>query len=113
MKFIENLEEKAAQTLDVGLNANEYKLKAKKDNEIDLFSITQVDKFNKIVTNKIESERNGKLQNLLGLDQRINKFNDTVDSIDNLIIRNTVKNGLNTILKSIQDDLYSFTGSID
>lgn len=113
MKFKEDLEEKAAQTLAVGLSANEAKLNAKRDNEIAFLSITQVDEFNRIITDKIESERNGKLKNLLELDQRINKFNDTIDSIENLIIRNTVKNKLITILKSIQDELYSFTGSID
>lgn len=113
MKFKEDLEEKAAQTLAVGLSANEAKLRAKKDNEIALLSITQVDEFNKIVTDKIESERNGKLKNLSELDQRVNKFNDVIDSIDKLIIRTTIKNKLNTILKSIQDELYSFTGSID
>lgn len=113
MKFKEDLEEKAAQTLAVGLSANEAKLRAKNDNEIALLSITQVDEFNKIVTDKIESERNGKLKNLLELDQRVNKFNNTIDSIDNLVIRNTIKNKLTTILKSIQDELYSFSGSID
>lgn len=40
MKFIESLEEKGAQTWDVSLNTNEDKLKAKKDNEVDLFSVS-------------------------------------------------------------------------
>lgn len=111
MNFKDDLEEKAAQTLAVGLRANEAKLRAKKENEIALLSITQVDEFNKIVTDKVEAERNGKLQNLLKLDERVNKFNDTIEAVDNLIVRNTVVNKLNSILKTIQDEVNSFNTS--
>lgn len=109
--FKEDLEEKAAQTLAVGLRANEAKLTAKKENEIALLSITQVDEFNKIVTDKVEAERNGKLQNLLELDERVNKFNETIEAVDNLVVRNTVINKLNSILKTIQDEVTSFNTS--
>lgn len=111
MKFKDDLEEKAAQTLAVGLHANEAKLRAKKENEIALLSITQVDEFNKIVTDKVEAERNGKLQNLLKLDERVNKFNETIESVDNLVMRNTVITKLTTIVKIIQDEITSFNAS--
>ncbi|CCK69272.1 Mic60p KNAG_0C01590 [Huiozyma naganishii CBS 8797] len=113
-QFKEALEERAAETLATGLKANEDKLKSKHANEIAFLSITQVEEFNKIITSKLERERNGKLENLLELDYRVNQFATILDSLNQRLMRDTAITELFSLVSKMKGKLASLDSySID
>ncbi|EGA78022.1 YKR016W-like protein [Saccharomyces cerevisiae Vin13] len=78
-EFKENLTKQKDKELEEKLKANEELLQAKHANEVGLLSITQVKEFNKIIKDKIEKERNGRLAHLEEINSEVNDLSKSID----------------------------------
>ncbi|SMN19286.1 similar to Saccharomyces cerevisiae YKR016W FCJ1 Mitochondrial inner membrane protein involved in formation and molecular structure of crista junctions [Maudiozyma saulgeensis] len=101
------LEENVTKLLETSLESNLETLQAKQANEISLLSITQVQEFNKIIEEKVEQERNGKLANLNALDERIAKLSTTMSKFGDILSKNQVITRLSLMVNDIKGRLDS------
>lgn len=111
--FKSGLEENVTKLLEISLEANQEKMRAKQANEITLLSITQVQEFNKIIEEKVEKERNAKLSNLKALDERIANFTKTMNKLGDILTKNQVITRLSLMVNDMKNrfdfnDSYSF-----
>ncbi|KAG0669381.1 Formation of crista junctions protein 1 [Maudiozyma exigua] len=96
------LEENVSKLLETSLQSNLETLQAKQANEISLLSITQVQEFNKIIEEKVEQERNGKLANLNALDERVSKLSSTMNKFGDILTKNQVITRLSLMVNDIK-----------
>ncbi|KAL2708605.1 MICOS complex subunit MIC60 [Kluyveromyces marxianus] len=95
-------EQKFDSQLQASLKANEQALLAKHKNELAMLSIKQVQEFNKIISDKIENERNGRLKNLDELNDSVKNVSDSLESIEQTILKSECINQLTTLVSSIR-----------
>ena len=105
--FKEQLEQRTANELSTNLRANEQNLLAKHANEVALLSITQVEEFTKILKEKIDKEREGRLGRLTELDSSVNDLSKSVDSVNDLLFKNEVTTQLILLLTEITMKLHT------
>ncbi|CAI4589111.1 CPI_1c_G0033150.mRNA.1.CDS.1 [Saccharomyces cerevisiae] len=87
-EFKENLTKQKDKELEEKLKANEELLQAKHANEVGLLSITQVKEFNKIIKDKIEKERNGRLAHLEEINSEVNDLSKSIDRSSKILSKN-------------------------
>lgn len=101
------LEQRTSKQLAEDLKANEQTLLAKHANEVALLSITQVDEFNKILKEKLDTERNGRLSHLEELDTGVGNLTQSVDRLNDLLMRNETITQLTITLDELKAKLHS------
>ncbi|CAI4034774.1 hypothetical protein SMKI_11G2240 [Saccharomyces mikatae IFO 1815] len=87
-EFKENLTKQKDKELEEKLKANEELLEAKHANEVGLLSITQVKEFNKIIKDKIEKERNGRLAHLEEINSEVTDLSKSIDRSSKILSKN-------------------------
>lgn len=105
--FRAELEQRTQEQLTADLKANEQTLLAKHANEVALLSITQVKEFNKIISEKIEAERNGKLAHLQDLDEAVNNMAKSIDSVNQFLTKNEAITQLTLTLDELKNKINS------
>ncbi|SCV04219.1 LAMI_0H14356g1_1 [Lachancea mirantina] len=105
--FKKQLEEHSSEELKAALKANEQALLAKQANEVAFLSIKQVEEFNKILSEKLDKERQGRLAHLEDLDKDVNSLGDVIDAVDRFVVRDEVITQLTLVLAQIQNTLQS------
>lgn len=75
---------------------------AKHKNELAMLSIKQVQEFNKIISNKIENERNGRLKNLDELNGSVKTVSDSLAALEETLLRSECVNQLTNLVSSIK-----------
>lgn len=95
-------EQRYESQLQSSLKANEQALLAKHKNELAMLSIKQVQEFNKIISDKVENERNGKLKNLNDLNDSIAKVSDSLSVLESTLIKSECINQLTKLVSSIR-----------
>ncbi|GAV56365.1 hypothetical protein ZYGR_0BB01420 [Zygosaccharomyces rouxii] len=105
--FRAELEQRTQKQLAADLKANEQTLLAKHANEVALLSITQVKEFNKIISEKIDAERNGKLAHLQELDDAVNKLAKSVDGVNKFLIKSEAITQLTLALDKLKNKINS------
>ncbi|EDO14676.1 hypothetical protein Kpol_282p3 [Vanderwaltozyma polyspora DSM 70294] len=103
--FKDQLEQKKANELNTELRANEQTLLAKHANEVALLSITQVEEFTKIIKEKVDKERDGRLGQLQELDASVTSLSKSVDKMNNALMKNEVITQMITLLSSMKQKL--------
>lgn len=106
-RFRAELEQRTSKQLAEDLKANEQTLLAKHANEVALLSITQVKEFNKIIKEKLDDERNGRLAHLEELDKAVNNLNDSVDRVNKFLMKNEALTQLTLTLDELKSKLSS------
>ncbi|CAR29975.1 hypothetical protein ZYGR_0AD06660 [Zygosaccharomyces rouxii] len=105
--FRAELEQRTQKQLAADLKANEQTLLAKHANEVALLSITQVKEFNKIISEKIDSERNGKLAHLQELDEAVNNLTKSVDGVNKFLMKSEAITQLTLALDELKNKINS------
>lgn len=101
------LEERSAKQLAEDLKTNEQTLLAKHANEVALLSITQVEEFNKILKEKLDEERNGRLSHLKDLDTGVGKLLESVEKMNRILIKKEAVTQLTLTLEELRGKLQS------
>lgn len=105
--FKVELEQRTQKQLEADLKSNEQTLLAKHANEVALLSITQVKEFNKIISEKIDAERNGKLAHLKELDEVVENLAKSVDGINKFLIKREAITQLTLTLDELKTKINS------
>lgn len=105
--FRAEFEQRTQKQLTSDLKANEQTLLAKHANEVALLSITQVKEFNKIINEKIEAERNGKLAHLTELNGAVNNLTKSVDGVNSFLVKNEAITQLTLTLDELKKKIVS------
>lgn len=95
-------EQKFDSQLQYSLKANEQALLAKHKNELAMLSIKQVQEFNKIISDKVENERNGKLKNLEDLNESVGKISESLSKVESTLMKAECINQLTRLVSSIK-----------
>lgn len=95
-------EKKFDNQLKASLQANEQAMLAKHKNQLAMLSIKQVQEFNKIISDKIENERNGRLKNLSELNDSVKTVSDSLASLEETLLRSECVNQLTALVSSIR-----------
>lgn len=95
-------EQKFDSQLQSSLKANEQAMLAKHKNELAMLSIKQVQEFNKIISDKIENERNGRLKNLDELNGSVKTVSDSLAALEETLLRSECVNQLTNLVSSIK-----------
>ncbi|SCV02645.1 LAME_0H03708g1_1 [Lachancea meyersii CBS 8951] len=107
--FKAQLEMRSSEELSTALRANEQALLAKQSNEVALLSIKQVEEFNKILAEKLDKERQGRLSKLEELDTSVRGLTEAIDQVDSLVMRSEVVSQLALLTSLLKNKLQ--TGS--
>lgn len=105
--FKADLEQRTSKQLKEDLKANEQTLLAKHANEVALLSITQVQEFNKILKEKLDIERDGRLSHLGDLDNSVGGLGQSVDKLNSLLMKREAITQLTLTLDEIKSKLNS------
>lgn len=105
--FKAELEERTSKQLAEDLKTNEQTLLAKHANEVALLSITQVEEFNKILKEKLDDERNGRLSHLQDLDSGVGKLLESVDKLNNILMKKEAVTQLTLTVEELRAKLQS------
>ncbi|SCW04422.1 LAFE_0H13168g1_1 [Lachancea fermentati] len=105
--FKAQLEKHSSEELACALQANEQALLAKQSNEVALLSIKQVEEFNKILSEKLDQERQGRLAKLEELNTSVANLTQVVDKVDVFVKKNEVLTRLTLLTTEIRDRLQS------
>lgn len=106
-EFKNNLEERSSKQLQEDLKANEQTLLAKHANEVALLSITQVEEFNKILKEKLDTERDGRLAHLKELDSSVGDLGQSVEKLNHLLMKREAITQITLTLNEIKSKLNS------
>ncbi|QLL33845.1 hypothetical protein HG536_0F01700 [Torulaspora globosa] len=101
------LEERSSKQLAEDLKTNEQTLLAKHANEVALLSITQVEEFNKILKEKLDEERNGRLSHLKDLDTGVGKLLESVEKLNRILMKKEAVTQLTLTLEELRGKLQS------
>ncbi|QLQ78504.1 hypothetical protein HG537_0A07510 [Torulaspora globosa] len=101
------LEERSSKQLAEDLKTNEQTLLAKHANEVALLSITQVEEFNKILKEKLDEERNGRLSHLQDLDTGVGKLLESVEKMNRILVKKEAVTRLTLTLEELRSKLQS------
>lgn len=102
-----DVEQRTSKQLAEDLKANEQTLLAKHANEVALLSITQVEEFNKILKEKLDTERDGRLSHLQELDTGVGNLAKSVDKLNDLLMKNEAITQLTITLDELKAKLHS------
>lgn len=102
-----DVEQRTSKQLAEDLKANEQTLLAKHANEVALLSITQVEEFNKILKEKLDTERDGRLSHLQELDTGVGNLAQSVDKLNDLLMKNEAITQLTITLDELKAKLHS------
>ncbi|CEP64171.1 Mic60p LALA0_S10e04038g [Lachancea lanzarotensis] len=105
--FKAQLETRSSEELSTALRANEQALLAKQANEVALLSIKQVEEFNKILSEKLDKERQGRLAKLEDLDNSVRGLTDAIDQADSLVMRSEAVSQLTLLITLLKGKLQS------
>lgn len=103
----EELEKHYADLLAQKLEANKQHLEAKHANEVALLSITQVREFNKIIKEKVDSERNGRLSNIEQLEEKSKELTKALDNVTKIVTRSEAVKQIAQNIEKIKSKLDS------
>ena len=106
-EFKENLTRQKDKELEEKLKANEELLQAKHANEVGLLSITQVKEFNKIIKDKIEKERNGRLAHLEEINSEVSDLSKSIDRSSKILSKNEALVQLTLQVDEIKSRIYN------
>ncbi|SCV00201.1 LANO_0F05710g1_1 [Lachancea nothofagi CBS 11611] len=109
--FKSQLEKRSSEELSTSLKANEQALLAKQANEVALLSIKQVEEFNKILAEKLDQERQGRLSKLEELDGSVKGLTEAIDQVDTLVIKSEVVSQLTLLTTLLKSKLRSGSNS--
>lgn len=101
------LDERTAKQLAEDLKTNEQTLLAKHANEVALLSITQVEEFNKILKEKLDSERDGRLAHLKELDSGVGRLLESVDNLNHILMKKEAVTQLTLTIEELKTKLQS------
>lgn len=99
------LDERSARQLAEDLKTNEQTLLAKHANEVALLSITQVEEFNKILKEKLDDERDGRLAHLKELDSGVGKLLESVDRLNQVLTKKEAVTQLTLTIEELKTKL--------
>lgn len=105
--YRKGLEERSAKQLAEDLKANEQTLLAKHANEVALLSITQVEEFNKILKEKLDTERDGRLAHLKDLDSGVGRLLESVDNLNHILMKKEAVTQLTLTIEELKTKLQS------
>ncbi|SCU89169.1 LAFA_0E16490g1_1 [Lachancea sp. 'fantastica'] len=105
--FKAQLEMRSSEELSTALQANEQALLAKQANEVALLSIKQVEEFNKILSEKLDKERQGRLAKLEQLNTSVGGLTDAIDQVDTLVMRSEAVSQLTLLITLVKEKLQS------
>ncbi|KAL6940244.1 hypothetical protein ACO0QE_004141 [Hanseniaspora vineae] len=103
--FEKTLSEKSELLLNSSIKANEDALKTKQENQITLLSIKQVEQFNKILKEKLDLERDGRLSKLTELNDSVKDLSQIVHKLDKYVITREASNKLMQLIGKLQKKL--------
>ncbi|CAI4045114.1 hypothetical protein SKDZ_11G2220 [Saccharomyces kudriavzevii ZP591] len=106
-EFKENLTRQKDKELEEKLKANEELLQTKHANEVGLLSITQVKEFNKIIKDKIEKERNGRLAHLEEINSEVADLSKSIDKSSKILSKNEALVQLTFQIDEIKSRIYN------
>lgn len=101
------LEERTSKQLAEDLKINEQTLLAKHANEVALLSITQVEEFNKILKEKLDQERNGRLSHLKDLDSGLGRLLESVNKLNHILLKREAVTQLTLTVEELRSKLQS------
>lgn len=105
--FKAQLEQQSSQELANALKTNEQALLAKHSNEVALLSIKQVEEFNKILGEKLDKERQGRLSKLTELNDSVGELVAAVDKLDSVVVKNEATTQLTLLVSKLRNKLES------
>lgn len=105
--YRKGVEERSAKQLAEDLKANEQTLLAKHANEVALLSITQVEEFNKILKEKLDTERDGRLAHLKDLDSGVGRLLESVDNLNHILMKKEAVTQLTLTIEELKTKLQS------
>ncbi|KAL3235046.1 MICOS complex subunit MIC60 [Nakaseomyces bracarensis] len=103
----EELEKHYADLLAQKLEANKQHLETKHANEVALLSITQVREFNKIIKEKVDAERNGRLSNIQQLEEKSKEMTKALDNVTKIVTRSEAVKQIAQNIEKIRSKLNS------
>ncbi|KAL6937959.1 hypothetical protein ACO0RG_004485 [Hanseniaspora osmophila] len=103
--FEKTLTEQSELLLNSSIKTNEEALKAKQANQITLLSIKQVEQFNKILKEKLDLERDGRLSKLNELNDSVKDLSQVVHKLDKYVITREASNKLMQLIGKLQKKL--------
>ena len=106
-QFKAQLEAHSSQELAAALKANEQALLAKQSNEVALLSIKQVEEFNKILSQKLDNERQGRLSKLEALNESVQGLTEAIDQVDKLVMKSEVLSQLALLTTLLKNKLHA------
>ncbi|CUS21134.1 LAQU0S02e06744g1_1 [Lachancea quebecensis] len=105
--FKTQLEKHSSEELASSLKANEQALLAKQSNEVALLSMKQVEEFTKILSEKLDQERQGRLSNLEALNGSVQELAEAVDQVDALVMKSEVLSQLSLLTTLLKNKLHA------
>ncbi|KAH3900603.1 related to Formation of crista junctions protein 1 [Saccharomycodes ludwigii] len=111
--FKEKLEAKFQKQLKTELTTNEENLSAKQANQVALLSIKQVEQFNRILKEKLDQEREGRLSKLEQLDAAVSTLDGTITKLDKYVLTREAVTQLVTLCSQLKDNLILGSGGDD
>nr|7PUZ_A Chain A, MICOS complex subunit MIC60 [Lachancea thermotolerans CBS 6340] len=105
--FKAQLEKHSSEELASALKANEQALLAKQSNEVALLSMKQVEEFTKILSEKLDQERQGRLSKLEALNGSVQELAEAVDQVDTLVMKSEVLSQLSLLTTLLKNKLHA------
>ncbi|AET40705.1 Mic60p Ecym_6329 [Eremothecium cymbalariae DBVPG len=103
--FKRELEKITMEQLQTELKAHEQALLAKQRNEIAQLSIRQVEEFNKVVKEKIDQERQGRLAKLQELDAAVNSLVPVLERLEKQAVKKECVTQMTLAVQDLQTKL--------